>query len=100
MAEVSAAAAVAALGYSIFAGERQAGATRKGLRLQERTQYEAQNAAIREAKIGEEEEKRAKQKSPDLNVLLADQMLPKKPGQTGVDANRLLLGRPGSLGYS
>lgn len=100
MAAVSAVTAIAALGYGIYSGQQQQAAARKGLHLQLQAEKNAENAAIREAKIGDEEEKRAKQKSPDLNVLLADQMLPKKPGQTGVDANRLLLGRPGSLGYS
>lgn len=68
------------------------------MRLQEKTQREAEVAAIREARIGEEEENRARQKRPDLNVLLADQLMP-KPGATGIDADRLLLGRPGLLGY-
>lgn len=97
MAVTSAVAAVAALGYGVYAGERQHAAGRENRRMQERAQEDAEDAALREARIGEEEEKRARQKSPDLNVLLQDQ-LQQKPGPNGIDANRLLLGRPGLLG--
>ena len=87
-----------ALGYGVYAGEAQQSAARKGMRLQQTAQREAENSAIREAKIGEEQEKRAKAQSPDLNVLLADQLRP-KVSRDSINADRLLLGRPGALGY-
>lgn len=99
MADVALAViAAAGLGYSAYAGERQQAAAKKGLRLQEEAQNEAQTAAIRDARVADEEENRARQKTPDLNVLLADQMTPRS-GPTSIDADRLLLGRPGLLGY-
>lgn len=97
MPEVLATTAVLALAYGVHSGERQAKEAKKGLRLQERAQQDAQDAAIRDANLAEEEANRAKQKSPDLNVLLADQMKP-KASQSAINADRLLLGRPGLLG--
>lgn len=98
MVEVLAATAVLGLGYSIYSGQRQQAAAKKGLGLQQRAQKEAETASIREARLADEEQNRARQKSPDLNVLLGDQLM-SKPGQTGIDVDRLLLGRPGLLGY-
>jgi hypothetical protein len=95
--EVLATAAVLSLAYGVHSGERQAKSARRGLRLQEQAQNDAQSAAIREARIGEEEENRARQKGPDLNVLLADQLKPKR-GPDTMDVDRLLLGRPALLG--
>lgn len=98
MAATSAVTAIAALGYGVYSGERQAKAAKKGLKLQQRAQQEAHAAAVSQARAADEAEGRARQKTPDLNVLLGDQ-LTAKPGPTSVDADRLLLGRPGLLGY-
>ncbi|MEY5098085.1 MAG: hypothetical protein RJA36_804 [Pseudomonadota bacterium] len=97
MPAVLAAAAVASLAYGVYSGENQKKVAKKGLRLQDQAQQDAQDAAIRDATLAEEETNRARQKTPDLNVLLADQMKP-KASQSAIDADRLLLGRPGLLG--
>lgn len=88
----------AGLLYSGYSGERQASMARKGKRDQDEAQAKAENAAVSQARQAEEAENRARQKSPDLNVLLARELKP-KPAQGSIDANRLLLGRPGLLGY-
>ncbi len=97
MPAVLAGAAVLSLAYGIDSGQKQQAAAKKGLRLQEQAQQDAQDAAIRDATLAEEETNRVRQKTPDLNVLLADQMKP-KASQSAIDADRLLLGRPGLLG--
>jgi hypothetical protein len=84
--------------YGAYAGEKQHQTAKKGLRLQEKAQQEAKDSTVRAARIGEEEEAKARQKPPDLNVLLADQLNP-KPSQQSINSDRLLLGRPGPLGY-
>ena len=89
--------ALASLAYGVASGERQANVQRQGRRSQEQAQKQAETAVVREARTAEEADNRAKQKTPDLNVLLADELQP-KPGKDSIDANRLLLGRPGLLG--
>jgi hypothetical protein len=89
--------AVGSTGYSIYAGEEQARASRQGRRMQERAQGEAKDVTVRQARIGEEAENKARANRPNLDVLLGDE-LTNKPGPAGIDANRLLLGRPGLLG--
>jgi uncharacterized protein HemX len=96
MVEVAAAViAGLSLGYGVYSGERAAGAQRQGRRDQQAAQATAEAAAVREAKVGEEEENRARQKTPDLTTLLRDEQ---RPTRQLVDADRLLLGRPGALG--
>lgn len=97
MVEVLATAAVLGLGYSAFSGERQAAAARQGRRDQEQAQKQAETAAISQQRQADEAENRARQKTPDLNVLLSRELKP-KPSPTSIDADRLLLGRPGLLG--
>jgi len=46
---------------------------------------------MRQERLGEQEDARARSKSPDLDVLLGDQTKP-KPGALGVNADQLLLG--------
>lgn len=88
----------AGLLYSGYAGERQATAARKGKHAQEKAQDAAEAASISQARQASEDEKRARQKTPDLNALLARELQP-KPAQGSIDTNKLLLGRPGLLGY-
>ena len=96
MPAVTAVTAIAALGYGVYAGERQAATARQGLRLQDEAQNKAEAAAASDARQAAEADKRASQKSPDLNVLLGDQT--PKASQTSLDINRLLLGRSKLLG--
>jgi hypothetical protein len=87
------------LAYGAYSGERQAGAQRQGRRDQERAQGQAEAAVVSEGRRAEEEENRARQRSPDLSVLLQDQTRQPRAGSDGIDTNRLLLGRPGLMGY-
>lgn len=93
----TAAALAAALGYQVYAGQKQAKLQKQGLAAQEREQTNAENRALRSDRQASIAENRAQQRAPDLGVLLGDQQAP-KPGPTGIDADRLLLGRPGLLG--
>lgn len=90
--------AAASLAYSGYAGQQQKSAAKKGMRLQEEAQQEAQNAAISTSRKAAEDEKRARAQAPDLNVLLADQQK-FKGGSQGINAEKLLLGKPSALGY-
>ncbi len=94
---VAAAVNVAALGYAIYAGETQAAVARKGRREARDAAAKAEQAALADARRAEEDENKAAQRSPDLDVLLADQRKPQR-GSGSIDADRLLLGRPGQLG--
>lgn len=94
---VQAAVAIASLAYGVYAGETQSAVARKGRREAKDAQRKAEDAALSDAKLAEQEENRARQKSPDLNVLLGDVLRP-KPGKGSIDVDRLLLSRPGLLG--
>ena len=83
---------------STYFGVKQEQAAKKGLRLQDQAQNQAEAAAASQARQAQEDENRARQRAPDLSVILGDQ-LTAKPGKNGIDADRLLLGRPGLLGY-
>ena len=98
VALASAIIAGASLAYGVYSGEQQAKAAKKGLNLQQQAEKDAENSAIRDARLSEEAENDAKKKGPDLGVLLGDQATP-KPSPTSVDLDRLLLGRSGALGY-
>jgi len=95
---VQAAVALASLAYGIYAGETQSAVARKGRREAKDAQRKAEDAALSDAKLAEQEENRARQKTPDLNVLLGDQSLRPRPGKGSIDVDRLLLSRPGLLG--
>jgi uncharacterized protein HemX len=90
--------ALAGLGYGIYSGEEQKRQAKAGRKRQEQQQRKAEHAAVAAQRRADDQERRASEKTPDLNVLLGDQALP-KPGTRGVNADRLLLGRPGVLGY-
>lgn len=97
---VQAAIAIAALAYQVYAGETQRAVAAKGRREAQVAAAEAESAALAEAKRGELAENRARQKTPDLNVLLSDSLLPRRKQPGSIDINRLTLGRPGQLGFS
>lgn len=96
MAEVTAVTAIAALSYGLYSGERQAATAKKGLRLQDEAQTKAEALAASDARQAAEADKRASQKSPDLNVLLGDQQ--PRANQQSINTDRLLLGRSKLLG--
>ncbi len=92
--------AAASLGYSVVAGKQQQDKARKGMRLQDAAQQDAQNAAISETRAADEAMKKTKaERAPNLDVLLADQQKLPKGGQSGINAERLMLGKPSALGY-
>lgn len=98
MAVGSAIIAGLALGYGVYSGEEQSRVQKVGLRRQKDAQDKAERDASVQARQAEEGENRARQKSPDLGVLLADVAGGFRPSQGSVNADRLLLGRPGLLG--
>lgn len=87
-----------ALTQSVNAGEQQHRAARRNLRAQEDQQAKAETQAKRQARQADEEENRARRRSPDLGVLLNDVANGFRPTESSVRADRLLLGRPGLLG--
>jgi uncharacterized protein HemX len=84
-------------GYSVYSGQQQAVKQKENLDLQQKAQQQAETSAVNQDRLAQENQKRARKKSPDLNVLLGDLMKP-KPGPAGVNADQLLLGRPSLLG--
>jgi len=73
MAISGAVAAVAALGNSIYQGERQQKQQKTALRQQEQAQREATNQAISQQRMSEEAMRKANRKTPDVNQILKDQ---------------------------
>lgn len=99
MAEAAAAViAGLALGYGVYSGERQNDMARQGVRRQEEQQRKAEAAALAEQARADQEQNRARKKSPDLGVLLNDVAAGFRPSQQSVRSDQLLLGRPGLLG--
>lgn len=85
-----------ALGYGIYQGEQQAKLQRQGLRQQRQAEKTAEVRAVSEARRGEMADAAARRKAPNLDVLLGGE--PAKPGPSGMNADKLLLGRPSLLG--
>ena len=71
MAVTGAIAAVAALGYGIYAGEKGASAQRKAVRKQEQAQKDSAAAAAAQQRRAEMEQKKANARKPDTVSLLA-----------------------------
>lgn len=94
---VNAAVQVAALAYQAVAGEQQRKAGQRGRRDAQQAARLSEDAALSEQRRAEEAENAARQKSPDLNVLLGDERK-RKPGPGSIDVDKLLLGRPKLLG--
>lgn len=103
MVELAAAApylialSAASTGYGVYAGEEQAQAGRRAKRDQDKAQTAAENAAASGARRAEEDERRARQRSPDLTGLLERER--KRPGPGGIQIDQLLLGTSGVLGF-
>ena len=87
------------LGYQVYAGEEGRRLQRSGLRDQRAAQDEAQAAAVSSARRAAEAANRARRKAPDLDVLLGNELKPRSGKRDSIDVDRLLLGRPGVLGY-
>lgn len=98
MAVGSAIVAGLALAYGAVAGERQHSEQRRGQRAQEAAQNAAERDASAQERTAEQEANRARNRQPDLGVLLNDVAQGFRPTQNSVNADRLLLGRPGLLG--
>lgn len=79
------------LAYGGYAGERQATAQRKGAKNQREAQQTAESNALKQERLGEQEATRARQKTPDLDVLLGDLTKPKQ-SSLGINQSQLLLG--------
>lgn len=73
MAVTGAIAAVAALGATVYQGERQASAQRSSLRAQGKAQRESATAAAAEQRRAEMEQRKANRKSPNVASLLAEE---------------------------
>lgn len=86
------------LGYGVYAGEAQRSEQKKSVRRQEQAQREAEQDAAVQTRVADEEANRARQKQPDLGVLLNDIGRGFRPNNQSVRADQLLLGRPGLLG--
>jgi uncharacterized protein HemX len=71
MAVVGAVAAVAALGYGIYAGEKSGRAQKQAVRKQEKAQKESAAAASAQQRRAEMESRKANARRPDTLSLLA-----------------------------
>lgn len=87
-----------ALAQSVNTGEQQKRGAKRSLRAQQDEQAKAEARAKRQARQADEDENRARRRSPDLGVLLNDVANGFRPNESSVRADRLLLGRPGLLG--
>lgn len=84
------AVSIAGLGYGVYSGEQQAAQAKKGLKRQDKAQKEAQGNALRQDRLNQEEEAKAKAKPPDVDTLLGTNK--PKPGSLGISPSQLLLG--------
>lgn len=107
MGVTAAIAAVGALGYSVYSGERSASMQSEALGKQEAAQKQATDKANQQTRLSEQAQNAANRKSPDAASILsaaqqsaqggggAGTML---TGPTGVDPNALALGKNTLLG--
>jgi len=104
MAVTGTIAAVAALGYGVYSGERAASAGKDAMHKQDKAQKDAQSAAQRQMQQNAEEFANANKKKPDLTSLLAGEQALSSGGSKstflsgGVDPSALKLGRTSLLG--
>lgn len=93
---ITAVAATAATGYSIYSGEQAASAGRRGIRRQGQAQQQAQDAATRQARAAAQAEAKANQKPVDSLLMLGDEALRANGGIASTmltDPDRLRSGR-------
>tara|TARA_B100000902_G_scaffold281821_1_gene267781 strand:+ start:352 stop:675 length:324 start_codon:yes stop_codon:yes gene_type:complete len=106
MAVTSAIAAVASVGYSIYAGQKQQQQQKKALKMQEEANQDARETAKKEADRADVEMNRANRKKADVAAIQSkeDQSALSGPAGTmltgvqGVDPNKLKLGGNTLLG--
>jgi len=106
MGVVAAVAAVASVGYSIYAGNKQHKQQQKQLKLQEEANVEAKETAKKEADRADVEMNRANRKKADVAAIQSkeDQSALSGPagtmltGNQGVDPDKLKLGGNTLLG--
>lgn len=104
MGVTAAVAAVAALGTSVYQGERSAKAQKRALGSQEKAQNESLAAAAAQERRADMEAKKANQKQPDIGSLLASEQgltggsSPLLTGTSGVTKDRTRLGQTSLLG--
>lgn len=99
-------AAVVAVGYTIYNGERQAKMQEQQLELQRQAQAEALAQQKKADKAAEEATNKAQSKRPDANAMMAaaeqsamaGDMSTMLTGSTGVKPEDLMLGRKTLLG--
>lgn len=102
MPVVTAIAAVGALGYGIYSGERGQQVQKKALRRQDEAQKQAVAAAGEQQRRADMEQRAAHMKQPDIGELLAFEQgfgdLGKSSQQTTADPSRIRLGKSDLLG--
>jgi hypothetical protein len=106
MAEVAAALSLASIGAGIEQGQRQVRQQKRALQAQEEATRTATAASASERRRAELEQRRANRRQPDVASLLGTERsaLGRGPaatmltGASGIDPNRLLLGKKSLLG--
>lgn len=73
MAVTGSIAAIAALGYGVYAGEQGARQQRRAVRRQEQAQRESAAAAAAQQRRAEMEQRKANARKPDVTSLLASE---------------------------
>ncbi|MCA8948925.1 MAG: hypothetical protein KDE27_05440 [Planctomycetes bacterium] len=105
MAYVGAAAAIAALGTTIYQGEEQKRQAKKSRRLQEQAQNRQFGAALAEQQLASERERRQRARKPNVAAMLADIQAQSGglesnllTGPGGIEKDKLRLGTNEALG--
>lgn len=106
MGLAAAALGVLSVGASVQQGEEARSGQRRALRQQEQAQRQATSAAVSQRRRSEQESRRANRRQPDVSSIFDTERAASArgpastllTGPTGVDPNRLLLGRTSLLG--
>lgn len=73
-------------GTAIYGSEKQAAGQKKAMRAQEQAQRQAIGDAVSQRRSSEEQMRKANQKTPDINAIMADAM---SRSSTGASSTRL-----------
>jgi uncharacterized protein HemX len=84
-------------GASVYSGEKAAQGQKKALRAQEQAQRQAIGDAVSQRRASEEQMRKANQKTPDINAIMADAMSRSSSGVSGTRLSGSGLGQQ-SLG--
>lgn len=82
---------------TVYGSEKQASGQRKALRAQEQAQKQAIGDAVSQRRASEEQMRKANQKTPDINAIMADAMSRSSSGVSGTRLSGSGLGQQ-SLG--